>query len=121
MLNSEFNDCISEDKAALDFYPEAHRAEIDEINEWVYETVNSTLIPIFQHLRAIFTTIVDGVYRCGFSKTQEAYEKAVTALFDSLDRLEIMLTGKDYLVGDKLTEADIRLWVTIVSCPLCLI
>ena len=121
MLNSEFNNCISEDKAALDFYPEAHRAEIDEINEWVYETVNSTLIPICQHLGAIFTTIVDGVYRCGFSKTQEAYEKAVTALFNSLDRLEIMLTGKDCLVGDNLTEADIRLWVTIVSCPLYLI
>lgn len=46
MLNSEFNDLISKDKAALDFYPEAHRAEIDEINEWVYDTVNSTLIPI---------------------------------------------------------------------------
>ena len=46
MLNSEFNHLISKDKAALDFYPEAHRAEIDEINEWVYDTVNSTLTPI---------------------------------------------------------------------------
>ena len=44
MLNSEFNDLIAKDKAALDFYPEAHRATIDEINGWVYETVNSTLL-----------------------------------------------------------------------------
>lgn len=61
------------------------------------------------------------MYRSGFSKTQEAYETAVTALFESLDRLEKMLTGKDYLVGDTLTEADIRLWVTIASYSLYLV
>lgn len=60
-------------------------------------------------------TFSDGVYKAGFAGTQEAYEKAVYPLFDSLDRLEKMLTGKDYLVGDRLTEADIRLFVTIVS------
>ena len=58
---------------------------------------------------------LDGVYKAGFAGTQEAYEKAVYPLFESLDRLEKILTGKDYLVGDRLTEADIRLFVTIVS------
>lgn len=56
----------------------------------------------------------DGVYRSGFATTQEAYSKAVVELFESLDKLEKILTGKDYLVGGKLTEADVRLWVTIV-------
>lgn len=60
----------------------------------------------------IFT---DGVYKAGFAVSQEAYEKAVYSVFESLDRLEEMLTGKDYLIGDRLTEADIRLFVTIVS------
>jgi putative glutathione S-transferase len=57
---------------------------------------------------------VDGVYKAGFATTQAAYEKGVVPLFDSLDQLEKMLTGKDYLVGSNLTEADVRLWVTIV-------
>lgn len=55
------------------------------------------------------------MYKSGFAGTQEAYEKAVYPLFESLDRLEKILTGKDYLIGDILTEADIRLFVTIVS------
>lgn len=59
---------------------------------------------------------VDGVYRAGFAQAQKAYEDAVLALFESLDRLEGILTGKDYLVGDQLTEADVRLFVTIVRC-----
>jgi len=58
---------------------------------------------------------IDGVYKSGFSIKQQAYEAAVVPLFQSLDRLEKMLTGKDYLIGDVLTEADIRLWVTIVN------
>lgn len=57
---------------------------------------------------------VDGVYKSGFASTQKAYEAAVIPLFESLDRLEKMLQGKDYLIGDQLTEADIRLFVTIV-------
>lgn len=61
---------------------------------------------------------IDGVYKSGFATTQQAYEAAVVPLFNSLDRLEKMLTGKDYLVGDRLTEADIRLFVTIVRRPL---
>ncbi|KAH8087174.1 glutathione S-transferase [Cristinia sonorae] len=96
IFNTEFNDQIPEDKAKLDFYPEALRGEIDSINEWVYDTVNN------------------GVYKSGFAGTQEAYETAVTALFASLDRLEKILEGKEYLVGSVLTEADIRLFVTIV-------
>lgn len=54
------------------------------------------------------------MYKTGFATTQSAYEKAVNPLFESLDRLEKMLRGKDYLIGDQLTEADIRLFVTIV-------
>ena len=54
------------------------------------------------------------MYRAGFATTQEAYEKAVKEVFESLDKVEKLLTGKDYIIGDRLTEADIRLWVTIV-------
>ena len=55
------------------------------------------------------------MYKSGFASTQKAYEDAVIPLFDSLDRLEKILTRKDYLVGNQLTEADVRLFVTIVS------
>ncbi|THH30905.1 hypothetical protein EUX98_g3292 [Antrodiella citrinella] len=96
MFNSEFNEQLPADKAKIDIYPEALRAEIDAQNEWVYDTVNN------------------GVYKSGFAGTQEAYEIAVKALFESLDRLEKILEGKDYVVGNVLTEADIRLFVTIV-------
>lgn len=66
--------------------------------------------------RILFTRrSADGVYRSGFATSQQAYETAVLALFKSLDRLEGMLKGKDYLIGDRLTEADVRLFVTIVS------
>lgn len=57
---------------------------------------------------------IDGVYKSGFASTQQAYEAAVVPLFASLDRLEQLLTDKDYLVGGRLTEADVRLFVTIV-------
>ena len=57
---------------------------------------------------------IDGVYKSGFATTQAAYEKAIVEVFDALDKVEKILTGKDYLVGDRLTEADVRLWVTIV-------
>ncbi|KAJ3011912.1 hypothetical protein NUW54_g2027 [Trametes sanguinea] len=97
MFNNGFNEQISvNDKAAIDLYPEHLRKEIDDVNDWVYDTVNN------------------GVYKSGFATTQQAYEAAVKPLFDSLDRLEKMLTGKDYLVGDQLTEADVRLFVTII-------
>ena len=55
------------------------------------------------------------MYKAGFAVTQKAYEDAVIPLFESLDRLEKILAGKEYLIGDRLTEADVRLFVTIVS------
>lgn len=79
-------------------YPPQLRKEIDELNEWVYNTVNN------------------GVYKSGFATTQEAYENNVKPLFKSLDKLEEILSdGRDYLVGGQLTEADIRLFTTIVG------
>ncbi|KAJ6567381.1 glutathione S-transferase [Mycena vulgaris] len=96
MLNTAFNDMIPADKAALDLYPAEHRAEIDSVNEWVYPEINN------------------GVYRAGFATQQEAYETAVKIVFAGLDKVEKILTGKDYLIGGQLTEADIRLWVTII-------
>jgi len=59
-------------------------------------------------------TPADGVYRAGFATAQGAYESAVNDVFNALDKVEKLLDGKDYLVGNTLTEADIRLWVTIV-------
>ncbi|KAL1948842.1 hypothetical protein VTO73DRAFT_10648 [Trametes versicolor] len=96
IFNTAFNELLPADRAAIDLYPATLKNEIDEVNEWVYDTVNN------------------GVYKAGFATTQTAYEAAVIPLFDSLDRLEKILTGKDYLVGDQLTEADVRLFVTIV-------
>ncbi|KAF9010108.1 glutathione S-transferase [Cyathus striatus] len=96
IFNTAFNDLLQADKAALDFYPKEIRQEIDALNEWVYPNINN------------------GVYRAGFATTQAAYEKAVVEVFNALDRAEKLLTGKDYLVGDRLTEADVRLWVTII-------
>ena len=77
-------------------YPESLREEIDAVNAVVYEDVN------------------DGVYRAGFSTSQEKYEVAVRALFARLDWLEARLTDRRYLVGGQLTEADIRLFATLV-------
>ena len=80
---------------APDLYPEHLRAEIDEVNDVVFRDVNN------------------GVYRAGFAGSQEAYEKAYTRLFDRLDWLEERLTTQRYLVGDTITEADIRLFTTL--------
>jgi putative glutathione S-transferase len=81
---------------APDLYPEARRDEIDEVIASFYEDVNN------------------GVYKCGFAGTQEAYEQAYDALFARLDALSERLAGQRYLVGDTITEADVRLWVTLV-------
>jgi glutathionyl-hydroquinone reductase len=78
-----------------DLYPERLRPEIDEINALVYATVNN------------------GVYRSGFAGTQDSYHEAVTTLFGTLDQLESRLAGQRYLTGGALTEADVRLWVTL--------
>jgi putative glutathione S-transferase len=80
----------------IDFYPEQLRSEIDEINAVVYENVNN------------------GVYRAGFAGTQSAYETAFDRLFETLDELETRLSAQRYLVGDSLTEADWRLFTTLV-------
>ncbi len=93
MLNSEFN-AIGD--ASVDFYPEALRSEIDEVNEWIYTGINN------------------GVYRCGFATTQEAYEEAFHKLFAALDEVDERLATKRYLVGDQITEADWRLFTTLV-------
>lgn len=79
-----------------DFYPLELRAAIDALNERIYTTVNN------------------GVYRCGFATTQQAYEEAVEPLFASLDALEERLAGQRYLMGSVLTEADWRLFTTLV-------
>nr|WP_300146704.1 glutathione S-transferase family protein [Propionicimonas sp.] len=81
---------------APDLYPERLRDEIDEVNSWVYTEVNN------------------GVYRCGFAGRQESYERAYDRLFAALDRLEERLAGQRYLVGDQITEADVRLFTTLV-------
>jgi len=79
-----------------DFYPAEHRAAIDAINADVYDRVNN------------------GVYKAGFATTQSAYEEAVRPLFETLDRLEVLLAKQDWLVGARMTEADIRLFTTLV-------
>ncbi len=79
-----------------DYSPAALRPEIDAVNARVYATVNN------------------GVYRAGFATTQEAYEEAVTALFDTLDWLEERLSTQRYLLGEALTEADMRLFTTLL-------
>jgi len=95
MFNSAFNGLEGVD-AELDFYPEALRPEIDEVNERVYHTVNN------------------GVYKAGFATAQDKYEEAYRALFDSLDWLEERLSRQRYLVGEQLTEADWRLFTTLI-------
>jgi putative glutathione S-transferase len=83
-------------EGAPDLYPERLRAEIDEVNTWVYTEVNN------------------GVYRCGFAGRQSSYDRAYDRLFAALDRLEERLTTHRYLVGDRITEADVRLFTTLV-------
>ena len=81
---------------STDYYPKALQSEIDEINQLVYDNVNN------------------GVYRCGFAKTQHAYEKAFDKLFSTLDMLEQRLSQQRYLVGNTITEADWRLFPTLL-------
>ncbi len=93
MFNSAFDGVGA---TGPDFYPEPLRAEIDELNEVIYHTVNN------------------GVYKSGFATTREAYEDAVTAVFETLDMLEERLATRRYLTGTTITEADWRLWTTLV-------
>jgi len=80
---------------APDLYPTELRAEIDEVNDVVFRDVNN------------------GVYRCGFAGAQEGYDKAYDRLFDRLDWLSDRLSNQRYLVGDTITEADVRLFTTL--------
>jgi len=93
MLNSEFA-AVGADPT--DYYPKPLRAEIDRINEMVYANVNN------------------GVYRCGFARSQAAYEEAYDALFATLDEIEARLGRQRYLAGNQITEADWRLIPTLV-------
>ena len=93
MLNGAFDEWGD---ATLDFYPERLREEIDQINATIYETVNN------------------GVYRAGFATTQEAYEEAFRSLFGTLEMLDERLDDQRFLIDDRLTEADWRLFTTLV-------
>jgi putative glutathione S-transferase len=93
MFNSAFNHLTGNHS---DYYPQDLRNQIDSVNTRVYDTINN------------------GVYLSGFATTQEAYEKAFTALFESLDWVEGILSKQRYLAGDQLTEADWRLFTTLI-------
>ena len=93
MLGREFD---AYGDASLDFYPEPLRKEIDEVNAFVYPRINN------------------GVYRCGFATTQEAYEEAFGELFEALERIDERLGAQRYLVGDRISEEDWRLFTTLV-------
>ena len=97
MLNSAFGDLADN---GIDLYPAGLRADIDAINERLYERFNN------------------GVYRAGFATTRSAHEKAVREVFDSLDFIDQQLDGHDFLVGDRLTEADVRAFVTLIRFDL---
>lgn len=93
MFNSAFDKLTG---SSDDFYPESLRTEIDTINEFIYHNINN------------------GVYRCGFATKQSAYEQAFDELFDALDKIETRLAQQRYLVGEKITEADWRLFTTLI-------
>ena len=93
MLNNAFDDLGAKPG---DYYPEEFRPEIDDINKRVYSSLNN------------------GVYKCGFATTQTAYEEALVPLFDTLDWLEEKLSTNRYLLGNFITEADWRLFTTLV-------
>lgn len=93
MFNNAFD---AQGAKAGDYYPEKQRAVIDEVNEWVYPQINN------------------GVYKAGFATSQEAYDEAVNSVFAALDKAEAILEKQRYLTGNQLTEADLRLWTTLV-------
>lgn len=93
MFNSAFDHIGAK---AGDYYPLSLQEEIDTINEFIYHNINN------------------GVYKAGFATTQTAYDEAVTALFNALDKLEQRLSQQRYLVGSQLTEADWRLFTTLI-------
>ena len=93
ILNSEFEDFASN---RTDYFPEENRAAIEKWNDIIYPNINN------------------GVYRCGFARSQTAYNEAFSQLFNTLDRVESHLAESTFLVGESLTEADIRLFTTLI-------
>ena len=93
-LSTEWRRCTA--RGAPDLYPGALRPEMDALMAEIHRDVNN------------------GVYRCGFATSQEAYDEAYTALFARLDALSERLAGQRYLMGDTITEADVRLFTTLV-------
>ena len=93
MLNDAFREFSDSD---VDYFPPQHRQEIDRINAFVYKNVNN------------------GVYRAGFATSQEAYDEAIGNLFSALDQLDNLLAGRRYLTGRRITEADWRLFTTLI-------
>ena len=101
MFYTEFDDIIADEHKAIDLFPKHLQQEIEATNEWTYNDINN------------------GVYKSGFATTQSAYEAAVAPLFASLDRAEAHLAkhatpSSPYYFGSQITEADVRLYTTIV-------
>jgi putative glutathione S-transferase len=98
MFNGPFAKLVGSDTDTINLYPgdAKIRAQIDEINEWVYDDINN------------------GVYKTGFTKNQASYDANVEKLFHALDRVEDLLSRRRYLCGSQFTEADLRLFVTLV-------
>ncbi|GMH45297.1 hypothetical protein BSKO_13254 [Bryopsis sp. KO-2023] len=94
MFNSKFNKFAT--KPEVDMFPADLMEKIEEVNSWIYPNINN------------------GVYRCGFAKSQEAYEMAFTELFEALEKCEEILSKNRYIAGDRFTVADIRLFVTLI-------
>ena len=93
MFNSAFDQIGATEG---DYYPQELQGQIDEVNAWIYDTINN------------------GVYKAGFATTQTAYDEAVASLFSALDQLEERLSKQRYLVGKQITEADWRLFTTLI-------
>ncbi|CAI9299136.1 unnamed protein product [Lactuca saligna] len=94
MFNTEFNEIA--ENPSLDLYPSHLQSQINELNGWIYSGINN------------------GVYKCGFAKKQGPYEEAAKQLYEALDKCEEILGKQRYLCGNSVTEADIRLFVTLI-------
>jgi len=95
IINSEFNEFAK--NPDLDLYPKDTREVIDTVNSWVYSSLN------------------DGVYNCGLAESQGAYEAAIDDVTDAFDKVELILKEQRYITGGKITEADVRLFVTLLQ------
>ena len=94
ILNSAFNEFA--ENPNLDLAPAELKAAMDEVDPWIYTDINN------------------GVYRCGFAKTQESYDEAITTLYNAMDKLEAHLDDKKFLTGDRFAMSDVRLFMTLI-------